>query len=85
LLNKGRLPSAQTTGDHLLGQVSTFDRRVCSRLCMRVQGCAAFAFRSAPEAAEPAAAQGLQCYLYDAVLDATESSDGARYYALRTD
>jgi hypothetical protein len=52
---------------------------------MRVQGCVAFAFRAAPEFADPAAAQGLQCYLYDAVLDATESSDGARYYALRTD
>ncbi|XP_076449517.1 uncharacterized protein LOC143285952 [Babylonia areolata] len=78
MVARGRLPRVPEGDRHLLGKVSASDRRVCSRLCMRVQGCLAFAFNAR-------SVFGVVCYMYDSVLEAKEVSEGTRYYALRAE
>ena len=78
IVARGRLPTVPDGEEHMLGQVTASDRRVCSRLCMRVEGCLSFAY----SAGSPL---GGQCSLYDQVLEPTRASEGARYYAMRTD
>ncbi|KAL8619417.1 hypothetical protein ACOMHN_011768 [Nucella lapillus] len=77
MVARGRLPKLPEGDRHLLGKVSASDRRVCSRLCMRVEGCLAFAFNAR-------SMFGVVCYMYDSVLEPEQVSEGSRYYALRT-
>lgn len=78
IVARGRLPTIPDGEEHLLGKVSASDRRVCSRLCMRIEGCLSFAFNVR-------APFGVECFLYDSVLEPTEVSEGTRYYAMRTE
>ncbi|XP_070178306.1 uncharacterized protein [Littorina saxatilis] len=76
MVARGRLPTVTEGDEDLLGKVSASDRRVCSRLCMRIEGCLSFAFNTRSP-------YGVECYLYRSVLDPTEASEGTRYYAMR--
>lgn len=78
IVARGRLPTIPEGEEHLLGKVSASDRRVCSRLCMRIEGCLSFAFNVRSPF-------GVECSLYDSVLEPTEVSEGTRYYAMRTE
>lgn len=76
LVARGRMPAPSDSKQHLLGQVAATDRRVCSRLCMRVKGCQSFVYNAKH-------ALGVECLLFKSVLEAKQSSPDTRYYALR--
>ena len=67
--------------DDLIGQFNVTDKKVCTRLCMRVDTCESFLIEAVQENTAPQT-----CTLYsDAAIDLTEDSTGAKYYAVIPD
>ena len=67
--------------DDLIGQFNVTDKKVCTRLCMRVDTCQSFLIEAVQDTA------GSQpCSLYkDASISLTEESVGAKFYAVLSD
>ncbi|ESO85063.1 hypothetical protein LOTGIDRAFT_168084 [Lottia gigantea] len=60
---------------HLLGNVVTANRKVCTRLCMRVDGCQSYAYNKVDK-------YKTKCLLYDSVLNATREDTGSKYFSV---
>jgi len=59
-----------------IGFVNATNVQVCSRLCMRIDGCESFAVDQMTRNARP-------CYLYNSVSKILVNGNGAKYYAIR--
>ena len=67
--------------DVLIGQFNVTDKKVCTRLCMRVDTCESFLIEAVQDTNGPQS-----CTLYsDAIISLTEDSVGAKFYAILTD
>ncbi|XP_033755349.1 uncharacterized protein LOC117338202 [Pecten maximus] len=74
LVGKGTRPSVYVSA---LGFVNTTGVNVCSRVCLRVEGCQSFAV-------DRETADGVPCYLYNYVSrDLVTGSDAAKYYGMK--
>ncbi|XP_059161919.1 uncharacterized protein LOC131945003 [Physella acuta] len=59
----------------VLGEVMTVDKKLCSRLCLRVEGCKAFS-------SVLHTANTTRCVLYSRVAESTRAEPGAVYFTL---
>ncbi|XP_060081113.1 uncharacterized protein LOC132560466 [Ylistrum balloti] len=74
LVSKGTRPSVYVSA---LGFVNTTGVNVCSRVCLRVQGCQSFAV-------DKETIDGVPCYLYNYVSrDLVAGSAAAKYYGMQ--
>ncbi|XP_067652848.1 uncharacterized protein [Haliotis asinina] len=74
VVSRDSVPEPQN--EHLLGTVSTKNRHVCSRLCMRVLGCKSFAVGGYNSTQK-------SCILIDRQLESTVARPGWKYYVMK--
>ncbi|XP_050397177.1 uncharacterized protein LOC126815533 [Patella vulgata] len=74
-ISKGFKPS--DIDGHLLANVKTVNGKLCSRLCMKIDGCQSYITNKI-------SSYVTKCLLYDAVRDANQAYEGAKYFVIRS-